>query len=247
MAEASLAERERSGIYAIVNTVNGKRYVGSAKRFRTRWNAHRAALNKGLHHSRHLQSAWTKHGAEAFVFTVLEFCEPHELITREQAEIDVSRPAYNVCPVAGSTFGRLHSDETKLKIAAKAAGRKFPPRSAEYCATLSESLKGKKKSEAHAAAFQAGRAARIYSEEQRHQISESLKDAYRAGRKSRIKSEGHRQKIGQTYAKLTDDQVRQIRQLRSAGVTCKEVALRFDSNAGTICEIANRKRYRWVV
>ena len=86
MAEASLAERERSGIYAIVNTVNGKRYVGSAKRFRTRWNAHRAALNKGLHHSRHLQSAWNKYGAEAFVFTIIEFCEQPTHRTRAGAD-----------------------------------------------------------------------------------------------------------------------------------------------------------------
>lgn len=247
MAEASLAERERSGIYAIVNRVNGKRYVGSAKRFRTRWNAHRAALNRGVHHSKHLQSAWKKHGADAFVFTIIEFCEPRELIAREQAAIDSTRPAYNVCLVAGSTFGRVHSADTKIKIAEKATGRKRPPRSAEYREALSASLKGKKKSEAHAAAFQAGRASRVYSEEQRQQVSAGLKEAYRSGRRSRGKSEAHRQKIGQAYAKLTDEQVREIRKLRQAGVTCKELAGMFASNAGTICEIANGKRYRWVV
>jgi group I intron endonuclease len=246
MAEASLAERERSGIYAILNTVTGKRYIGSAKCFRTRWNAHRAALNKGLHHSKHLQSAWNKHGAEAFVFTILEFCEHQKLIAREQSHIDALRPAYNVCQVAGSTLGRVHSSSTKLKIAQKALGRKCPPRSAEHRAAISASLVGKRKSEAHAAAFQAGRATRVYSEEQKLQVSESLKAAYASGLRSRVKSEEHRQKIGRSYAKLSDAQVREIRSLRLAGVTCKELAERFGSNAGTICEIASRKRYRWV-
>ena len=152
-----------------------------------------------------------------------------------------------MCQVAGSTLGRIHSAETKLKIARKAEGRKCPPRSAEYRAAMSASLAGKKKSEAHAAALHAGRMARVYSEEQRQQVSESLKEAYRSGLRSREKSDQHRQRIGQFFAKLTDDEVREIRCLREAGVTCKLLAERFASNAGTICEIATGKRYRWVV
>jgi group I intron endonuclease len=246
MADDSLAQHERSGIYEIVNTVNGNRYVGSARCFRTRWNGHRAALKKGAHHSRYLQAAWTKYGAHVFVFQIIEFCEPEQLIPREQAEIDATCPAYNICRKAGSTLGRLHSAETRKKIALMAVGRKHPPRSNEHRMALSVSLSGKQKSKAHAAAFQSGRAARVYTEEQKAAISAGLRTAYESGLRDRAKSEMHKQKIGKFYAKLTDDQVREIRSLRAARVTCKDLAERFGSNAGTICEIANRKRYRWV-
>lgn len=54
VAEAS------SGIYEIVNTINGKRYVGSAVSLKRRWVDHRRDLRAGKHHSRHLQNAWAK-------------------------------------------------------------------------------------------------------------------------------------------------------------------------------------------
>ena len=246
MAEYSLAELARSGIYQIVNTVNGKRYVGSAKCFRVRFRVHKGLLNRGKHHAPHLQHAWTKDGAEVFEFRIIRFCEHGELIKCEQAAIDVMKPEYNVCLQAGSTFGRSHSVETRQKIAAKKVGIKLPPRSAEHRKAMSKRQVGRQKSEAHAAALQAGRSSRVYSEEQRQKVSMSLKMAYESGLRSRVKSEEHRQKIGQFYAKLSDDQVRDIRTLRLSGMTCKQLAEKFGSNAGTICEIANRKRYRWV-
>lgn len=246
MAEASLAERERSGIYEIVNTIDGKRYIGSAKCFRIRFRVHKGLLEKGKHHAPHLQHAWSKHGEGSFEFRVIRFCEPECLIEFEQAAIDALKPEYNVCLKAGSTFGRVHSAETRQKIAAKKVGLKLPPRTPEHRAQISQRHAGRQKSQAHAAALQAGRANRIYSEEQRAKVSQSLKLAYESGLRSRVKSEEHRQKIGRFYAKLSEEQVREIRRLRLAGVTCKKLAETFGSNAGTICEIASRKRYRWV-
>lgn len=246
MADYSLAELERSGIYEIVNTIDGKRYLGSAACLRIRWRVHKGLLNKGGHHAPHLQHAWTKYGSEAFEFRVVQFCERLSLIEREQAFIDSMQPEYNVCRKAGSTFGRAHSAETKRKIGAKKVGLKLPPRTAEYRAAASLRLLGKSKSEAHAAAFQAGRANRVYTEEQRLRVSESLKAAYESGLRSREKSEDHRMKIGKFYAKLSDDQVREIRARRAAGETGRALSKTFDSNPGTISEIVNRKRYRWV-
>lgn len=246
MAEYSLAELSRSGIYQIVNTVNGKRYIGSAKVFRIRWNAHRTGLTNNKHHSRHLQASWIKHGAEAFAFEIIEFCEADRLLEREQFWLDGAKPEFNVCPTAGNTLGRRFTEEVKEKIRAKAIGRKVPPRSAEYRAKISAIHKGRKRSAEHMAALQAGRAKRVYTEEQRSALSLALKLAYANGARAREKSESHRRKIGQHYAKLSDDQVRQIRAQRHLGVTCKELAEMYGSNAGTICEIANGKRYRWV-
>ena len=61
-----------SGIYAIVNKVNGKRYVGSAVNFKKRAIIHKYHLKKGTHHCEHLQRAWNKYGPESFAFVILE-------------------------------------------------------------------------------------------------------------------------------------------------------------------------------
>lgn len=122
MATASI-DHDRSGIYQIVNTINGKRYIGSAVNIRCRWNEHRSDLRNGKHHSRVLLAAWTKYGEGAFKFSVLMFCGRSELILYEQMAMDCFKPEYNSVSTAGNTLGRKHSDETKAKIAAKATGR----------------------------------------------------------------------------------------------------------------------------
>lgn len=42
-----------SGVYAIVNTLNGKKYVGSTKCFKERFAEHRSQLRKGNHKNVH--------------------------------------------------------------------------------------------------------------------------------------------------------------------------------------------------
>src|ERR1700744_5225889 len=100
-----------TGVYCIRNLVTGKRYVGSATRsFAKRWTVHKAVLNKGRHHSKHLQASWNKYGEARFSFEVLERCLPDNCIPREQYWIDSYNSAdpnygYNVSPTAGNTRG----------------------------------------------------------------------------------------------------------------------------------------------
>jgi group I intron endonuclease len=73
-----------SGIYQILNKINGKKYVGSSKDIRYRWNqSHRPQLRSGNHCNRHLQSAWNKYGEENFEFKKLESCDEKILLERE--------------------------------------------------------------------------------------------------------------------------------------------------------------------
>lgn len=64
-----------SGVYAIVNTLNGKKYVGSTKCFKERFAEHRSQLRKGNHKNVHLQNSYNKYGEKYFKFMVLEECE----------------------------------------------------------------------------------------------------------------------------------------------------------------------------
>lgn len=108
-----------SGIYEIVNLVNGKRYVGSAVDLRRRKTDHFKNLRGGRHCNRHLQSSWHKHGESRFRFQVLFRCEPCDLIAHEQRLLDSLRPEYNICRTAGSCLGVKRSPESIAKRVAK--------------------------------------------------------------------------------------------------------------------------------
>lgn len=111
-----------SGIYQIRNTLNGKRYIGSAKDFASRWSDHRTALRRGTHRNRHLQFAWKKYGEDDFVFEKLEEVARFDfLVPFEQRYIDYyshldPKCLYNISKVAGSQLGLKHSEETKEKL-----------------------------------------------------------------------------------------------------------------------------------
>lgn len=89
----------RSGVYQIVNLVNGKTYIGSCAEFKRRSTQHRTALKNGRHHNRHLQASWNKHGANAFLFEVVEVVNGNKGVrtTREQIYIDQWKEQWEQC------------------------------------------------------------------------------------------------------------------------------------------------------
>lgn len=138
--------KNKSGIYKITNTVRGLIYIGSAKSLRVRLASHLRALKSGNHDNARLQNSWNKYGPNAFSFSVIEYVtDEHLLLEREQHFIDTLnasvKPNFNICPRAGSSSGRLVSDETKLKMSAAHIGRKMPPESVAKTAAAHTGMK----------------------------------------------------------------------------------------------------------
>jgi group I intron endonuclease len=138
-----MSERGKSGIYAITNMINGKRYVGQAASIGDRWLTHKSHLKCDRHHSQHLQHAWNKHGVEAFRFEVLEYVarDKERLAEREQFYFDTLKPEYNIAPAAGSNLGLKrgpHSPETIAKIKATRAGFRHSPETVEKLKAIAE-------------------------------------------------------------------------------------------------------------
>jgi group I intron endonuclease len=104
-----------SGIYQIINTVNGKRYVGSSVKVLSRLNGHRKMLVENTHFNRHLQFAWNKYGEEVFNFKVLLYCDKENLLFYEQRAISVNGNGYNLSPTAGNNLGAKYSEESNRK------------------------------------------------------------------------------------------------------------------------------------
>jgi group I intron endonuclease len=116
-----MRRRARSGVYEIINEINGKFYVGSSIDIDNRWAAHRNSFKKPKPPTESLLFyAVQKYGIENFTFIVLEECEPikETLLEREQHYLDTLKPAYNIMPTAGSRLGSKQSPETIAKVIA---------------------------------------------------------------------------------------------------------------------------------
>jgi len=67
------------GVYRIVNTTNGKVYVGSSSRcLDERLKLHIWNLNRGDHTNKHLQYSWNKYGSIYFVAEILQIVDSND-------------------------------------------------------------------------------------------------------------------------------------------------------------------------
>lgn len=115
---------KKCGIYKIVDQ-KGRVYIGSSADLKARKSKHFTELQKGIHGNKKLQRVADKYGISSLVFSVIEYCERHLLISKEQSYIDQLNPFFNICLVAGVSngmAGKKHSEEVKRAIAEKVAG-----------------------------------------------------------------------------------------------------------------------------
>ena len=131
-----------SGIYSIVNTANGKRYIGQSVCISIRKQHHFTELKAGRHYNEHLQASWHKYGGESFEWHVLEECHEDMLDARESSWISYHKSDQPSCGYNKETGG--HKDkhatpETRQKLSNLLKGKK---RSESFCKKISASRKG---------------------------------------------------------------------------------------------------------
>lgn len=113
----------KSYIYAIVNSVNGKRYIGSTNDLAKRFSRHKKTLERGEHHSVYLQRAYNFYGKSSFSFEILEECPSENVLKREQEYLDV-RAEYNMAKTSVAVMaGRHHTEEARRKIGDASRGK----------------------------------------------------------------------------------------------------------------------------
>lgn len=71
-----------------------------------------------------IYSAILKYGYSNFQLEILEYCAKENAISREQYYIDLLKPKYNLNSTAGSRLGRIHSEDSRVKMSISAQGRK---------------------------------------------------------------------------------------------------------------------------
>jgi group I intron endonuclease len=109
-----------SGIYKIQSLKNSKRcYIGSAINIHRRWMNHLVRLRKNCHENNKLQRHYNKYGKDDLQFSILIGCDKNDLLKSEQFFIDIYKPYFNICLIAGSHLGvkkKPHTEEAKQRM-----------------------------------------------------------------------------------------------------------------------------------
>ncbi len=145
-----ISNKKISGIYMILNIVNGKFYIGSSVNVNKRLLHHKNALDSNRHCNSYLQKSYNKYSLDSFLFSILETCEEKELIQKEQIWLDFHKTynreyGYNICKFAGTSKGRVLTKEHRQNIS-KAHLNRFKNMSIEdrlnYTKIVGKRLKG---------------------------------------------------------------------------------------------------------
>ncbi len=117
-----------SGIYAIENKANGKKYIGASKNILRRWLEHKSELNLKTHHNDYFQKSWNKYGEDGFYFYIIDRCSEDELEEFEKYYIKKFKTrddqfGYNLSDGGSIKKNITISDKARKKISKAATGR----------------------------------------------------------------------------------------------------------------------------
>ena len=65
-------KKQPAGTYRIINTENGRPYIGQSSGYPVRWSQHKSTLRRNIHDNKELQEDYNTYGEEAFIFEVIE-------------------------------------------------------------------------------------------------------------------------------------------------------------------------------
>jgi hypothetical protein len=105
----------KAGVYRWINKISGNTYVGSSIDLGSRLYTY-YSLRSLAKSNRRIERALLKRGYSNFSLEILEYCEPNEVLNREQYYLDNLKPEYNIVKIAGSTLGYKHTPASLKKM-----------------------------------------------------------------------------------------------------------------------------------
>ena len=97
------------------NLIDSKIYIGSAVDLRKRFSRYFSLQHLSCYSTMYIYKAILKHGHSNFSVEILEYCDPADLLKREQYYIDLLKPEYNILKTAGSRLSVNHTETSNLK------------------------------------------------------------------------------------------------------------------------------------
>lgn len=114
-----IENKGKSGIYRWIFSGSKESYIGSSTNITKRLRKYYCINylnNKIIKDNSRIYRALLKHGYSNFNLEILEYCDKKDLINREQYYLDLLKPEYNICKIAGSMLGFKHSAKTLIKF-----------------------------------------------------------------------------------------------------------------------------------
>jgi len=210
-------------IYKVINLINGKIYIGKAENVEERWQKHlsSARTNRGFV----FHKAINKYGKDNWDISIIEKCES-EKIALEREIFWIAKYKTNICKY-GSEFGYNLTDGGE--------GISGNVRSPESRQKMSESSKGKPKSEAHKEQLRIAKIGKKLSPEHKANIGKAG-----LGRKqtesAKIKLSDQRIGEKNPRAILDEENVREIKLLLNEGKLTPRT-IRDIKNGQTWCHV----------
>lgn len=230
-------------VYITTNTINGKKYIGVST------NKKSSYVKSYLGSGRVLKAAVAKYGINNFTKEIIkEFETDKEAREYERYLITyygaVKNPNfYNLAPggFGGGNYGRKMTKKQKKYLSSLYKGKKRTP---EQIEKMASKLRGKKQS-SEVVKNRANMMKKYYATlsprkklERARRISKSLT--------GNTLSDITKEKLSKHNARLNANNVREILTLRAQGVPYSELSKRYGINASSLCDIANKKTYKWV-
>lgn len=223
-----VAERDDVGcIYEILNTVNGKRYIGITFSWRDRKYRHKYELNNNRHYNDHLQNAWNYYQSEAFEFNILIYTNKDRALWWEKHFINKFNSNNRDCGYNILSKGDVSDLEAKGSSIGTSRLKED-----DVIEIKKLILNGKSNTEI-ASNYQVGRdtISKIRTNEQW----------------THVKPEGYNPnevpgslENNRINNKLTTKDVEKIKVLLTKGTTCKEISSKFNVSAKTIGDIKSK-------
>lgn len=118
-------QKDKSGIYCLINKINGHSYVGSSINLASRMKIYlnNTFLKSKQNNNMPIIKALLKYNQSNFTFLILEHVEAQYLAIRETFFITFVMPYYNVLKQGYSSVGYKHTKETKELLSELAKNR----------------------------------------------------------------------------------------------------------------------------
>ena len=237
-----------SGIYMVVNMINHKKYIGQSKNIKKRFQSHHLVDYKNennCNYNTKFYQAIRKYGIDNFEVIVLQLCKEEELDNLEIKfikEFDTFKNGYNSTEGGQFWSPNIHSEEIEMKR--------------RQTREKNKSLM----SENHPRAKLTNQ--QVWDIRQRYIDGESIKDIYQDFKDLYSSQQTFKRIVlGQTYvtvgnipnkeqirhtnAKLTDVQVKEIRNSYKKGIiSYRELGEKYGLSESSIAAIIKRKTYK---
>ena len=237
-----------SGIYMVVNMINHKKYIGQSKNIKKRFQSHHLVDYKNennCNYNTKFYQAIRKYGIDNFEVIVLQLCKEEELDDLEIKfikEFDTFKNGYNSTEGGQFWSPNIHSEEIEMKR--------------RQTREKNKSLM----SENHPRAKLTNQ--QVWDIRQRYIDGESIKDIYQDFKDLYSSQQTFKRIVlGQTYvtvgnipnkeqirhtnAKLTDVQVKEIRNSYKKGViSYRELGEKYGLSESSIAAIIKRETYK---